>query len=68
MSRGAGDIRVGARGAPFIRVGAVLDLGVSGGRGVGKRLVMEATPLVRWGMMERILFTCRGRRRGICSS
>ena len=49
-----------ARGAAVIRVGAVLDLGVSGGRGLEERLVMEATPLQRWWMVERILVTCRG--------
>ena len=60
MARGAAVIRFGARGAPVIRVGTVLDLGVSGGRGLGERLVMEATPLQRWWMVERILVTCRG--------
>ena len=51
MARGAAVIRFGARGAPVIRVGAVLDLGVSGGRGLEERLVMEATPLQRWWMV-----------------
>ena len=59
-ARGALVMRVRARGAWVIRVGAVLDLGVSGGRGLEERLVMEATPLQRWWMVERILVTCRG--------
>ena len=60
MARGAAVIRVGARGAPFIRVGAVLELVEFDGRRLGERLAMEATPLERWWVVERNLVTCRG--------
>ena len=53
MARGAAVISVGARGAPVIRVGAVLELVEFDGRRFGERLAMEATPLERWWVVVR---------------